>query len=360
MTKALIWGVTGQDGSYLAENLCKDSRITHVIGVIRRNSNSSNLCRIENLMKNKKFSLLEGDVTDLSSVIRTLNLANPDHVYNLAAQSHVGMSFHQPHYTWQVTAGGALNILEAIKNINKKIRFYQASSSEMFGQSFSEDENGRYQDENTPFQPVSPYAVAKLAAHHTTSIYRKSYGIFCVSGILFNHESPRRDVNFVTRKITRYIGTLVANCADRVTPVAFPQQKFPSFSIKWNEQKLKEFPNLRLGNIHTFRDWGHAKDYVNAMKICMFSDSYPLGNDYVVGTGIATKVETFLQKAFSIVGLDYKTKITIDSNFERPCEVPFLKCRTKRIADIGWSPTININDLIQEMVFYDISLEGVI
>ena len=260
MKTAIITGVTGQDGSYLAELLTANKY--KVYGIYRRTS-SLNFSRLYNVVKNKNFHLLEGDICDPYCVARILKAIKPDEYYNLAAQSHVATSFEQPSYTWDATAKGVLNALEAIRNESADTKFYQASSSEMFGKNYTTvyDDFGenplKFQNEETPFYPQSPYAIAKLAGHHLVRNYRDSYNIFACSGILFNHESERRGENFVTRKITKWLGEFIASDKD------------------------KKFPKLRLGNLDAHRDWGHAEDYVKAMWL-MLQQETP--HDYVLAT----------------------------------------------------------------------------
>lgn len=343
MKKALIWGITGQDGSYLAELLLAKGYA--VTGVTRRVSVST-LARIEHLLP--KINIVEGDITDGFNVSKVIEDTKPDEIYNLAAQSHVGTSFKQPSLTWDITAGGALNILEAIRYSPRKseIRFYQASSSEMFGCSY--DECGRkYQDENTKFMPQSPYAIAKLAAHHLVRNYRDSYGIHASSGILFNHESERRGEHFVTRKITKWIGEFVkwSNKVNLSEDVAFDDHYIVA--------TRDSFPKLRLGNLDAKRDWGHAQDYVNAMWL-MLQQEVP--DDYVVATGQTYSVRQFLDAAFARVGIDdWSNYVVVDPEFYRPAEVDYLlgipvKAETK----LGWRREISFTQLAERMVDHDV------
>ena len=331
MKTAVVFGVTGQDGSYLTDLLLsKDYR---VIGVARRSSVDTTE-RLDQNIKNVNFTLIEGDITDGFCVSDIINKYEPDEVYNLAAQSHVGTSFKQPTLTWDVTGGGCLNILEAIRVSPRvdNIRFYQASSSEMFGKNFTLTDDGKYQDEDTAFMPQSPYAIAKLAAHHLVRNYRDSYGIHASSGILFNHESERRGENFVTRKITKWIGKFVASGKD------------------------ENFPKLRLGNLQARRDWGHAKDYVRGMWL-MLQQEEP--DDYVIATGETHSVEEFLEYAFEHAGLgDWNQYVYIDPEFFRPAEVDYLLGNpTKAAEKLGWRPRIKFEELAQRMVEADINEE---
>jgi GDPmannose 4,6-dehydratase len=328
--KAIIFGITGQDGSYLAELLIEKGY--EVVGITRRVSVPT-LNRINHILP--KIKIVEGDITDAFSVSNVIKEEEPDEIYNLAAQSHVGTSFKQPSLTWDVTAGGVLNILEAIRYSGRKdsIKFYQASSSEMFGKNYNLREGFaemiKFQDEKTPFAPQSPYAIAKLAAHHLVRNYRDSYGIFACSGILFNHESERRGEKFVTRKITKWIGEFVASGMD------------------------KEFPKLRLGNLDAKRDWGHAEDYVRGMWQMV---QHKTPDDYVVATGETYSVREFLDIAFGYVGIDdWENLVVIDPEFYRPAEVDYLlgtPTKAKRV--LGWEPHISFEKLVERMVDSDV------
>lgn len=350
MKKALIWGITGQDGSYLAELLLAKGYA--VTGVTRRVSVST-LARIEHLLP--KINIVEGDITDGFNVSKVIEDTKPDEIYNLAAQSHVGTSFKQPSLTWDITAGGALNILEAIRYSSRKseIKFYQASSSEMFGASYDEgyDEyNGpvlKFQDEETKFMPQSPYAIAKLAAHHLVRNYRESYGIHASSGILFNHESERRGENFVTRKITKWIGEFVkwSNKVNLSEDVAFDDYYIVATK--------DSFPKLRLGNLDAKRDWGHAQDYVNAMWL-MLQQETP--DDYVVATGETHSVREFLDVAFARIGIsDWSNYVVVDPEFYRPSEVDYLLgIPGKAESKLGWQREISFTQLAERMVDHDV------
>jgi len=324
---AIVTGVTGQDGSYLSE-LLLDKEYT-VVGLRRRSSSEKGLERIQHLLNNDNFKLVEADITDPANVCWLIQTYLPDEVYNLAAQSHVGTSFQQPSYTTQVNLQGPINFLEAIRLLSPSTRFYQASTSEMFGKNYDEYGGTKFQKETTPFVPQSPYAVAKLAAHEMVRIYRDSYGLFACCGILFNHESERRGENFVTRKITKWIGEFVASGQD------------------------EDFPALRLGNLDAHRDWGHAQDYVEAMYMMLQQDE---PEDYVIATSETHSVREFLMEAFNEIGIpDFEPYVVIDPEFYRPCEVDWLLGHTgKARQQLGWRPKVSFQELVQRMVRSDI------
>jgi GDPmannose 4,6-dehydratase len=321
---ALITGITGQDGSYLAELLLQKDYT--VVGLYRRTS-IDHFDRIKHLGQNPNLTLEEFDLTDPSNVINTIDKYQPDEFYNLAAQSHVETSFRQPTTTFEIDTIGVINILEAIRHYSSSTKFYQASTSEMFGRNFSTcpDTNIKYQDENTELLPQSPYGVAKVASHRMVQIYRDGYGLFATSGILFNHESPRRGENFVTRKITKYIGNLVNN--------------------GYSE-------NLKLGNLRAQRDWGHAKDYVRAMWLMLQED---VADDFVICTGQTWSVLDFVRTSFEYVNLDYTKYLEIDPSLCRPAEVDYLRGRNTKAHNIlNWSPEIDFNTLVKDMIDNDI------
>jgi GDPmannose 4,6-dehydratase len=359
--KALIFGITGQDGSYLAELLLEKGY--EVTGVTRRVSVNT-LSRIEHILP--KLNIVEGDVTDGFNVSKIIEEVKPHEIYNLAAQSHVGTSFKQPNLTWDITAGGVLNILEAIRYSPRKdeMKFYQASSSEMFGKNYSLDGNPvlmigfdesvvvddptgkgvyeykKYQDENTPFVPQSPYAIAKLAAHHLVRNYRDSYGIHGSCGILFSGE------NFVTRKITKWIGEFVKWRNDL-------EIDFLKDDIYHTGVVGSNFPKLRLGNLDAKRDWGHAEDYVNAMWLMLQQDT---PDDYVVATGETYTVRQFLDVAFARVGIDdWSNLVVIDPQFYRPAEVDYLLGVPKKAEEkLCWKRKVSFTDLANRMVDSDV------
>jgi len=312
--RALITGVSGQDGSYLAELLLEKGY--RVFGAVRRSS-SENLHRIEHLLSD--IELVQADLLDPQSLISMLRRTRPREVYNLAAQSYVPLSWEQPMLTAEFNAVGVARLLEAVRLVDPEIRFYQASSSEMFGKVREVPQN-----ENTPFHPRSPYGVAKVYGHYITVNYRESYGLFACSGILFNHESPRRGKEFVTRKITDAVARIHCGLADEV----------------------------RLGNLQARRDWGYAKDYVRAMWLMLQQDE---PDDYVIATGEAHSVEEFAALAFAQVGLDWRDYVRVDPNLLRPAEVDHLigdasKARHK----LGWQPTVSFPELVRIMVEADL------
>ncbi|MHC4184124.1 MAG: GDP-mannose 4,6-dehydratase [Planctomycetota bacterium] len=311
---ALITGITGQDGSYLAELLLKKNY--EVYGIVRRSS-SSNFERIGHIQDGIK--LIQGDLLDQNSLIEAVEESNPDEVYNLGAQSFVPTSWNQPVLTGEFTALGVTRLLEATRLVNKKIRFYQASSSEMFGKVTEIP-----QSEKTSFYPRSPYGVAKLYAHWITVNYRESYDMFCCSGILFNHESPRRGLEFVTRKISDGVARIKAGLS-------------------------KE---LRLGNLDAKRDWGYAGDYVEAVWL-MLQQGEP--EDYVISTDETHSVKEFVKIAFSHVGLDWEEYVVVDPKFVRPAEVDLLVGDSSKVRkNLKWQPKVKFEDLIKMMVDSDV------
>ncbi|PAL11698.1 GDP-mannose 4,6-dehydratase [Peribacillus simplex] len=314
MKKAIITGITGQDGSYLAELLLNKGY--KVYGLKRRTSNP-NFSNIEHLLD--QIELISGDLLDLSSLISAIKISDPDEVYNLAAQSFVGESWTQSIYTGQVSAIGVTNILESVRLVKPSARFYQASSSEMFGKVVETP-----QSENTPFYPRSPYGVAKVYGHWITVNYRESYKMYACSGILFNHESPRRGLDFVTRKIT-----------DAVAKIKLGLQK-----------------ELRLGNLDAKRDWGFAGDYVKGMWL-MLQQEKP--DDYVIATGKTHTVQEFVEIAFQHAGLDWKEYVIQDEKFMRPAEVDLLLGNPQKANDkLGWQPEITFEQLVKSMVDHDL------
>lgn len=327
MKKALITGITGQDGSYLAELLISKGYEVH--GIIRRSS-SFNTGRIEHLFQDfhavgVKMFLHYGDLTEAGNLVKIIESVQPDEIYNLGAQSHVKVSFDQPEFTVNVDALGTLRVLEAIRDFQQKsgrtVKFYQAGSSEMFGKVQEIP-----QKETTPFHPRSPYACAKVFSHWQTVNYREAYGLFAVNGILFNHESPRRGETFVTRKITR--------AATRI--------------------KLGLQEKLFLGNIDAKRDWGFAGDYVEAMWLMLQQDK---PDDYVVSTGETHSVKEFLQETFSMLELDWEKHVEIDERYFRPSEVDLLLGDSSKARKVlGWEPKVDFRGLVKMMVESDMKI----
>ena len=323
MKKAMITGITGQDGSYLAELLLEKGYEVH--GIVRRAS-SFNRQRIDHLCTNpaiygKKLFLHYGDLTDAGRLSNLVYDVKPDEIYNLGAQSHVRISFDMPDLTGEIDALGTLRLLEAVRaaGLTKSVRFYQASTSELYGKVQEVP-----QRETTPFYPRSPYAVAKLYAFWAVKNYREAYGIFGSNGILFNHESPRRGENFVTRKITRSVARI----------------------------KLGMQDDLRLGNIEAKRDWGFAGDYVEGMWRIL---QHPKPDDFVLATGEMHSVREFLQEAFSYVGLDWEKYTHHDSVYDRPSEVDqLLGCAEKAERELGWRPKVTFKELVRMMMDADI------
>jgi len=334
--KALIFGVNGQDGSYLSELLL--SKKYDVLGIVRRASVNNTQERLYNVIKDRNFRVDEGDITDYTSVSDIIESYQPDEVYNLAAQSHVATSFKQPAATWNINALGVQNILEAIRKKKADARFYQASTSEMFGSVIDQD---GFQRETTELSPNSPYAISKVAAHHAVRLYREAYGIHASSGILFNHESPRRGEGFVTRKITKYVKSL-----EKHIDMAKYVTNTPEEATEWI---LNYVAPLRLGNLDAKRDWGYAGDYVKAMWLMLQQDK---ADDYVVATGETHSVRDFLDEAFKYVGInDWQPHVIIDPAFIRPYEVPVLCGDASKIKSLlGWKPEFDFKALVSWMM----------
>jgi GDPmannose 4,6-dehydratase len=319
----LITGITGQDGSYLAEFLLEKGYEVH--GIVRRSS-SMNRGRIDHLHhelgpRAKDLKLHYGDLADTTNINQLVKTIRPNEVYNLGAQSHVRISFDMPEFTADVVGLGALRLLDATRNAGFSARFYQASSSEMYGAT-----DAAVQDESTPFHPRSPYACAKVFAHHIGVNYREAFGLYVANGILFNHESPRRGENFVTRKITRGLAQILAGQNDE----------------------------LVLGNLDAARDWGFAGDYVEAMWMMLQQES---GDDYVIATGEMHTVREFLDEAFGLVGMDWHAVVKQDPQFTRPSEVDHLRgnpAKAERV--LGWKPRTTFKELVRMMVVADLEL----
>lgn len=324
MKKALITGINGQDGSYLAELLI--SKGYEVWGTVKRNSVSeTQSTRIEHLRESGLLNLEYADLTDMASLVRVLSKVQPDEVYNLAAQSHVRVSFDQPVYTANVTGVGTLNMLEAVRLVSPNSKIYQASSSEMFGNSIDSD---GYQRETTPMHPVSPYGCAKVFSYNICRNYRNAYDMKIWNGILFNHESPRRGTNFVTNKVVK-----------------------AAVRIKLGLQK-----NLHLGNLDATRDWGHAKDYVEAMWLMLQSDE---PDDYVCATGISHSVKDLCEYVFNSLELDYKDYVVVDEKHFRPEELENLKGDSSKLKEkLSWEIKYTFETMLDEMIEYWIDYYG--
>ncbi len=319
--KALITGITGQDGAYLAELLLEKGYEVH--GTVRRSS-SINTERIDGLISkysdNNQLTLHYSDLLDSSSITNLLNNIGPDEVYNLAAQSHVSVSFINPIFTTQIGTLGSISILEGIRHLKKDVKFYQASSSEMFGGA-----NKELLNEKSLFDAKSPYGASKVFAHEITKIYRESYELFGVNGILFNHESPLRGETFVTRKISKAVGRISVGIQERLT----------------------------LGNLDASRDWGYAKDYVEGMWKMMQHDT---AEDWILATGVTKTVKEFAEAAFNVVGLSWENYVDISEKYFRPNEVDYLVGdATKAKNKLGWEPTVDFDELVKIMVEHDIT-----
>jgi GDPmannose 4,6-dehydratase len=319
MPTALITGITGQDGAYLAQFLLQKGY--RVAGLLRRSASADVICeRLRWLGIDRDVELHDGDLIDVTSLMRVMAAVTPDEVYNLAAQSFVATSWQQPLLTGTVTGMGAVGMLEAVRLMRPGARYYQASSSEMYGGARQSQQN-----EQTPFYPRSPYAAAKLFAHWMTVNYRESYGIHASSGILFNHESPLRGIEFVTRRVTDGVARI----------------------------KLGLAKELSLGNLEAKRDWGHARDYVQAMWLMLQQD---MAGDYVIATGRSTSVREFCELAFGYAGLNYRDHVVSREALKRPAEVDFLLGDAgKAKAQLGWQPSVALEDLVAEMIEADIA-----
>ena len=319
--KALITGITGQDGAYLSEFLLSKNYEVH--GIVRRSS-SFNTGRIDHLISkhasDDKLQLYYSDLLDSSSITNLINKIQPDEIYNLGAQSHVAVSFQNPILTTQLGTLGSITILETIKHLDKKVKFYQASSSEMFGGTSKE-----LLDENSLFDPKSPYGASKVFAHDITKIYRESYNVFGVNGILFNHESPLRGETFVTRKISKAVGRIAAGIQSKLT----------------------------LGNLDASRDWGYAKDYIEGMWLMMQYD-YP--EDWVLATGVTKTVREFAEEAFKHVNLNWEDYVITSEKYFRPNEVDYLLGDSSKAREVlNWKPSVDFKGLVKIMVEHDIN-----
>lgn len=319
--KALITGITGQDGAYLAQLLLEKGY--EVFGIVRRTS-SPNFWRLQELEIIDNIIFISADLSDMSSLSEAIHESNPDEIYNLGAQSFVGSSFDQPLQSADINGLALLKILEIVRKFNPRIRIYQASTSELYGDSITVEGEDKSQNELTPFKPNSPYALSKLFAFELGRIYRESYGIFVSNGILFNHESPLRGLEFVTRKITNEVAKI----------------------------KLGLSNELRLGNLDAQRDWGYAAEYVELMWRIL-QHSRP--DDFVIATNETHSVKEFVEETFRLAGLDWKLYIRIDSQHKRPYEVPYLKGNYQKAKEtFGWEPKTTFKELVKKMVEADI------
>lgn len=320
MSVALITGITGQDGSFLAEQLLADG--WDVVGMMRRSA-SPNLWRLAHFQDHPRLRLMHGDLLDMGSLVRVVSACKPDHVYNLAAQSFVPTSWEQPLYTGEATGLGCARMLEAVRLVQPDARYYQAGSSEMFGQS-----DTPVQGHDCPFHPRSPYGVAKVYAHHLTVNYRESYGMFAVGGILFNHESERRGEEFVTRKISKAVARI----------------------------HLGQQQRLKLGRVDVQRDWGFAGDYTRAIHAMLLQDE---PEDHIIATGKAWSVAQFAQRAFAVVDRDWQDHVEHDPGLLRPAEIACLRGDPARAQEaLGWTPQVDFDALVERMVEGDLARES--
>lgn len=337
MKNCILYGITGQAGSYWAEMLLEKG--IKVIGVQRRTS-TPNTQNINSFLSHPNLELVEGDITDMASVSGLVNKYRPTYCINMAAQSHVHTSFEQPILTFDVNAVGTLNILESIRKFSPRTRFLQASTSEMFGSNYEIKNGEKIQTENTQLSPNSPYAVAKVAAHELVRVYREAHGIFAVSAINFNFESPRRGDNFVTKKIVNYLKSILAP--------DFYGEKLVIYKNVYDSIALGKLPKLKLGNLDARRDWSHVKDTIRGQWLAL---TYEIPDDYIFCTGVAYTIREFLEKVFSVYNLKWEDYVEIDSSLFRPLEVPYLRGDNSKAKEVlGWEPEYNLDDIIKDML----------
>lgn len=351
----VIFGAGGQDGHYLTRHLLE---LEHKVFAVIRRSSVNNAFKLADYVGHPNFRVMQGDVTDYSSVQNIIRKCKPAQIYNLASQSSVGVSFGQPIYTFQSITTGCLNILESIRDINKSCKYYQASSSEMFGSGYSVRKSrgfkvDKYQNEESPMRPLSPYGIAKLSAHNLVRMYRDSYKMYACSGILYNHESPMRGEAFVTRKITKWIGEFSAWAEDRMDSSNFKIRLDDPDTIFCSTYDKVGFPKLRLGDLDIKRDWGHAEDYVNAMYMMM---QYSRPDDYIVSTQESHSIQEFANEAFNCIGIiDSSNYIAIDKEFYRPSDIEHVTGDSSKIRTVlGWKPKYNFEQIVREMVEADL------
>lgn len=344
--KVIITGVSGQVGSFAADYFLE---LGYRVYGFKRRTSSDNEDNIKHLKNEKNFEIIQGDLTDSTSILSAVKLIKPDILENYGAMSHVGVSFSEPVHTMYATGISALNCLEAIRTESPHTHMVQSSSSEMYGSAYDErivdGSVEKYQNELTSMQPVSPYAIAKLAAHHYVKLYRKSYNLFACSSIAHNHESYRRSTSFVTRKITYYVGGLIKACSTGKSQT--------DDSFIYDESKLFAYPKLRLGCLTTFRDWSHAKDIVHANYL-MATHHTP--DDFLISSGTSRSVENFLAYVFKLVGLDWHNFVVQDPSLMRPCEVEFLRGDSSKIREVlNWKPRYTFEMLVEEMLKFELT-----
>lgn len=344
MKTALIWGITGQIAGYIAEEMLDRG---YCVWGVKRRASTNNMWRIKHLVGRENFHTIEGDITDVFSVNSITAKIKPYCIINTSAQSHVHSSFEQPAYTFSVNANGVLNVLESIRCLSPETRFLQFSTSELFGSNYDIINGEKIQNEQTKFSPNSPYAVSKLAAYNLVQLYRRSYNIFSCNNLNFNTESCKRGEEFVTRKVTKWIGDFCAwlNQIQHTNELDFTEEKILCGD--------KSFQKLRLGNLKTYRDWSHAKDISRGVIMAVEHDK---PEDYVFCSGVTRTIEEFCRVAFSKIGVtNWEDYIYIDKDFFRPCDVEYLRgSYDKAKNELGWNPEISFNQLVKEMVEFDI------